>query len=112
VVGDGGSYPDAEFVLKVQFVTVTSIENKVIGLYARPLNIDGTSDAPTPTTTYAEKYIGSFVLQASAASTDQYLTVFAEGLPKEAEYYLYNLSGQTITAGWTLKVTPRTYKAS
>lgn len=112
VVADGASYPDAEFVLKIQFSTVTSIENKVIGLYARPLDIDGTSDAPAPTATYAEKYIGSFTLQASAASTDQYLFIFAEGLPPKADYYLLNFSGQTASAGWSLKVTPRTYKAA
>src|SRR5687768_5658683 len=95
VVADGASYPDAEFALKIQFSTVTSIENKVIGLYARPLNIDGTNDAPAPTTTYMERYIGSFTLQAGTASTDQYLTLTAENLPKEGDYYLINLSGQT-----------------
>lgn len=112
VVADGASFPDAEFVLKLQFATITSIENKVIGLYARPLNIDGTNDSPAPTATYMEKYIGSFTLQAGVAATDQYLLLVAEDLPKEADYYLINLSGQTVTAGWTLKVTPRTYKAA
>lgn len=112
VVADGAGYPDAEFVLKIQFGTVTSIENKVIGLYARPLNIDGANHAPAPTATYGEKYIGSFTLQAGTASVDQYLLVEAENLPKEADYYLLNLCGQTASAGWTLKVTPRTYKAA
>lgn len=112
VVADGSSFPDAEFVLKIQFATVTSIENKVIGLYARPLNIEGTNDAPAPTATYAEQYIGSFTLHAGTVSTDQYLVLIAEGLPKEADYYLLNFSGQTASAGWTLKVTPRTYKAA
>lgn len=107
---DGSNFPDARFVLKLQFSTVTSIENKVIGLYARPLNIDGANNAPAPTATYLEKFIGSFVLQASSASTDQYLMLIGYDLPREAEYYLLNNSGQTVAAGWTLKVTPRTYK--
>lgn len=112
-VVDGSNYPDAVFVLRLQFVTVTSIENKVIGLYARPKNIDGAGNhAPAPTTTYMEKYIGSFTLQAGASSVNQYLTLAAEDLPKEADYYLINLAGQTVTAGWTLKVTPRTYKSA
>ena len=31
-VADGANFPDAVFVLKIQFGTVTSIENKVIAL--------------------------------------------------------------------------------
>jgi hypothetical protein len=111
-VADGANFPDGEFVLKLQFTNVSSIEDKVIGLYARPLDIDGTNDAPAPTTTYGEKFIGSFILQASTANTDQYLTVTALSLPKKADYYVFNSSGQTVSAGWTLKVTPRTYKAA
>jgi|SRR5687768_2795245 len=110
VASDGSNYPDAEFVLKVQFGTVTSIENTAISLFARPLNIDGTNDAPAPTATYMETHVGDFVVYGSAAATDQYLWLEAFGVPKEAEYYIKNSTGQTITAGWTLKVTPRTYK--
>lgn len=110
VVSDGATFPDAEFVLKVQFATATSIENKVITLYARPLNIDSTSDSPAPTSTYLEVYIGNFVLYGASAATDQYLMLEAFGVPKEADYYILNSSGQTISAGWSLKVTPRTYK--
>jgi hypothetical protein len=110
VVADGASFPDARFVWKGQFSTVTSIENKTIDLYARPLNIDSTSDSPAPTATYTQKYIGSFVLQASSSSTDQYLSLVAYDVPAEADYYIINSSGQTLSAGWTLKVTPRTYK--
>jgi hypothetical protein len=43
-------------------------------------------------------------------TTLQYQLCVGYNLPKEAEYYLYNAStGQTVSAGWTLKVTPRTY---
>ena len=109
---DGAGFPDAVFVLKIQFGTTTSIENKAVSLFARPLNIDGTNDAPVPTATYTEKFIGAFVLSASAASTDQYLAIEAYNLPKEAEYYIANGSGQVASAGWSLKVTPRSYKPS
>lgn len=109
---DGAGFPDAVFVLKIQFGTTTSIENKAISLFARPLNIDGTNDSPAPTATYLERFVGSFVLSASASGTDQYLSLDAYNLPREAEYYLTNGSGQTASAGWTLKVTPRTYKPS
>lgn len=110
VVADGASFPDARFVFRGQFGSVTSIENKTIALYARPLNIDSTNDAPAPTATYLQKYIGAFVLQASSANTDQYLSLIAYDVPAEADYYIVNNAGQTLSAGWTLKVTPRSYK--
>lgn len=110
VVADGASYPDAVFAWRGQFATVTSIENKTIDLYCRPLNFDSTNDAPAPTATYLNKYIGSFVLQASSANTDQYLRLAAYDVPEEGDYYIVNSSGQTLSAGWTLKVTPRSYK--
>jgi hypothetical protein len=110
IVNDGASFPDAIFALKVQFGTVTGIENKTISLYARPINFDGANDAPAPTATYLERWIGNFVLQASANNTDQYLSLLAFDVPTEAEYYIVNNSGQTQSSGWTLKVTPRSYK--
>lgn len=110
VVADGASFPDARFAWRGQFATVTSIENKTIDLYARALNFDGTNDAPAPTATYTQKFIGSFVLQASSTNTDQYLVLVAYDVPAEADYYIINNAGQTLSSGWTLKVTPRTYK--
>lgn len=110
IVADGASFPDALFAWRGQFATVTSIENNVISLYARPLNFDSTNDAPAPTATYTQKFIGNFTLQASATATDQYLTLRARDVPIEAEYYIINNSGQALSAGWTLKVTPLSYK--
>lgn len=110
VVADGGSYPDALFAFRGQFGTATSIEGKTIDLYARPLNFDGTNDAPAPTATYTQKFIGSFVLSAASANTDQYLLLAAYDVPPEADYYIICNAGQTLSAGWTLKVTPRSYK--
>lgn len=104
---DGGDFPDGKFVLRVQFGTTTGIENKLITLVARELSVDGANSCPAPTATYLEKTIGTFVLSSAA---DQYLTTFCFDLPKSANYYIYNASGQTISAGWTLKITPRSYK--
>ncbi|WP_267875197.1 hypothetical protein [Massilia sp. Leaf139] len=39
------------------------------------------------------------------------LLLEAFGLPRRADYYVYNSgTGQQLSAGWTLKVTPRTDK--
>lgn len=110
VVADGASFPDAEFVLRCQWATITSIENKTVDLYARDLNIDGTNDVIAPTATFMHRYIGSFRISAVAANTDQFMKLVAYDVPEEAEYYIINSSGQTISSGWTLKVTPRTNK--
>lgn len=110
IVADGASYPDAEFVLVCQWATVTSIENKSIALLARDLDIDSTNDQFAPTATFNHRFIGAFNISAGSANTNQYFKLTAQDVPKLAQYYLLNQSGQTISAGWTLKVTPKTYK--
>ena len=106
IVADGASYPDADFVLAVAFATAPTI-NTTIDLYAQELDIDGTSDAIAPTTTYKTRYIGNFVVAAQTAT--QYLKVRGYDVPLIASYFLHNnATGQTMSAGWTLKVTPRT----
>ena len=106
IVADGASYPDADFVLNVTFGTAPTI-NTTIDLYARELDIDGTADAAAPTTTYKQRYIGSFVV--NAVTTAQPLKLRAYDVPLVASYYLHNnATGQAMGAGWTLKVTPRT----
>lgn len=103
---DGASYPDAEFVLTLAFGTAPTVA-KTIALYAQPLDIDGTADSPVPSTTYLQKHIGNFVVSADTA---QCLIVLRRDVPLLASYYIYNVdTGQTISAGWTLKVTPVSY---
>lgn len=107
VVADGSNYPHARFVLAGAFATAPT-ENSVLGLYARPLNIDGTSDADAPEVTRAVVLIGFFVL--NNVTTTQYLQLIARDVPWEAEYFLHNNgSGQSLSAGWTLKVMPWSY---
>lgn len=106
LVTDGAYYPDAEFVLSAAF-SVAPTEGGVIALYARPLNVDGTADTEVPEAARATLFIGSFA--ANNVTSTQYMMLIGSDLPKEAEYYLHNLgAGQTMSAGWTLKVTPRT----
>lgn len=108
VAGDGAGFPDAEFVLAATFATAPT-EGTVVALYARPLNIDGTADAQVPEAARPTRYIGAFVVDN--VNSAQYMTLLARDLPAEASYYLHNNgTGQTISAGWTLKVRPRTLK--
>jgi len=111
VASDGASYPDAEFVLSLAFGTAPT-ENSTIVLLARPLDVDSTSDTEIPengATTFKGQYVGTFVL--NNVTTTQYVRLVAYDLPPLADYYIWNNNtGQTISAGWTLKVRPRTYK--
>lgn len=108
IVADGASYPDAKFVLAFTFATAPT-EGTAILLYARPLNISGTNDAEVPETTRATVWIGSFVV--NNVTTAQYAECIAFDVPWEAEYYIHNNgTGQTISAGWALTVTPMTRK--
>ena len=99
-------------VMPAGFDTVVPQENvqiatdgTVIGLYARPLDIDGTADAEVPEAARPTHAVGSFVV--NNVNTAQTMRLLARDLPKLASYYLHNNgTGQTISSGWTLKVTP------
>jgi len=106
LAADAANYPDAEFVLKVTY-SVAPNEGGQIALYARPLDIDGTADAEVPEAGLPVWFVGSFTVNNIA--TAQSMILLAQDLPALAEYYIHNVStGQTIPAGWSLKVKPRT----
>ncbi len=109
-VSDGASFMYADFVASFTYATAPT-EGTVLALYARPLDIDGTNDAEVPETTRSTMFVGSFVV--NNVTTTQYATLLERQVPKLAAYYLHNNgTGQTVSAGWTLKVTPRSYKAA
>lgn len=106
IAADGGYAPDADFVIAVTFSVAPTI-NTTIDLYAQELDIDGANAAQAPTSTFKQHYIGSFVV--NSVTTPQFLKLRAFDVPLLASYFLHNNgTGQTISAGWTLKVTPRT----
>ena len=106
IATDGAYYPDARFVLTGSFATAPT-ENSTLALYARPLNIDGTADADAPETTRPNQYIGIFAV--NNVTTAQSLVLMAQNVPWEADYYINNNgTGQNLSAGWKLLVTPCT----
>ena len=103
---DGSYYPDAKFVLAATFGTAPT-EGTTLALYARPLDIDGTNDAEVPEMARPTVFIGTFVV--NNVTTAQYIELLAQDVPWSASYYIHNNgTGQTVSAGWTLKVTPCT----
>lgn len=113
VVSDGSSYPDAEFVLVGAFGTAPT-EGTALALYARPLDIDGTSDAEAPETTRPTVFIGTFTVNNVTSTQSMVLNgIYAADVPKKADYYIHNNgTGQSLSTGWKLIVTPRSRKAA
>ena len=108
IQADGGGYPDVRFVLGLTF-SVAPTEGTTVALLARPIDVDGTADAEVPETSRPTVYIGAAIV--NNVTSAQYHEIYAQDVPWKAEYYLHNAgTGQTIAAGWTLKVIPYTVK--
>ncbi|MCB1909424.1 MAG: hypothetical protein KDH15_18830 [Rhodocyclaceae bacterium] len=107
VAADGGGFPDAEIAFSGSFAAAPTA-GKILAVVARELNVDGTLDAPVPTTSYPYRKVATLVV---SADTTQTLNARAHGMPRECELYLYNVdTGVSVSAGWTMKVTPISYQ--
>lgn len=99
----------AEIVLTFQYATGT-IDVNGIHLYARKMNIDGTSDQAQPDANYKHDYLGTFSTDSGMAATTDVphplIIPLKNGYSSQAyEFYIENDCGVTMTAGWTLKIT-------
>jgi len=103
-----GGFPLADFVLRCAFGGAVAAMS-VINLYRRDLNIDGANDAITPSATYPVLLVGNFLIPA-AAEAAAYYPCSDIPLVADQEFFIEDKTGQTISAGWDLKATPKTYK--
>lgn len=101
-------------LLKCQFDTTMPTVGS-IGLHARLLDVDGTSDMPIPSANYPHIYVGTFPIDFGVANdVDFYTMIPLFQMPmyqtsQIIEWYLKNDgTGQTIGAAWSLWVTPIT----
>lgn len=102
-------YPMADFVLGANFGAAVA-NNVAVYLYRQDLNIDGTNDAQAPTAnTYEQVLVGIFPIKGGA-NTFQYYPCTNVPLAKECQFSVKNGTDQTMSTGWTLKATPKTYK--
>lgn len=103
---DHDDYTLLDLVLGVTFGTAPTA-GEVVNLYARLLNIDGTNDAQAPSANYLATYLGSCLVDAVTSA--QYVALNNVPLPgREFSVYIENRTSQTLSAGWTLKATPKT----
>jgi hypothetical protein len=101
----------AEMVLTFQYPSGT-IDTGGIHLYGRKLNIDGTDDEGQPDSSHGHKYMGSFATDSGLAATTDISAAVEIVLDNNHtsqiwEFYVENQCGVTMTAGWTLKITPK-----
>lgn len=91
--------------------SVSPTASSSVNLYARLMNIQSTNDQNAPDANFQHVYLGSFPL--NDVTTAQYTAIDVR-LPntktsQEYEFYIENNGGQTLSAGWDLYVTPKTY---
>jgi hypothetical protein len=101
-------HKDADRALFVLTCTCAVAFNDMgaISIVVRPLNIDGTTDAPVPTASYPHRTVGAFSVKAQTAS--QTVECIAYDLPREGDVYLMVTAGQQMSTGWSLKMIPLT----
>ncbi len=108
---DGSNYPDAEVVLSLAYATATGIEGKIVNILYAEQNVSGTNDEQAPETNYKPKVLCSFAVNDVTAT--QYFRKVVRNVPAEFLAWLHNDgTGQTISAGWTLSIIPRSNKAA
>lgn len=101
--------PAAVAVLSCTFGTAPTLGSNV-NLYARPLNVVSTTDQVSPSASFLHTFLGAFPVDD--VTTAQLITLEIP-LPnaitsQQYEFYLENRAGQTISAGWSLYITPKT----
>lgn len=101
---------DAKYVKMVGAFTFSTApgNNTFIHLYARPLNIDGTNDPPIPDANNRIGWVGAFFLDQVTSAQYPFIEFKLPNFQTSQiyEFYIENRSGQTLSAGWTLKITP------
>lgn len=109
--GNLGAYPRCEIQIKVQGTASINSTSQNLHLYRRDINIDGTSDETVPGSSNKQHHVATMQVPAgTAASWTHFINVDNVPLPAAAdcEFYLESALGVNITAGWSLKVTPKT----
>jgi len=98
----------ANVILLVNY-SVAPDASSSINLYLRPLDVQSTNDQEIPDANFQHSYVGSFPV--NDVTTAQYISINIS-LPNNKtsqnyEFYIENVTGQTIPASWDIFVTPK-----
>jgi len=80
--------------------------NGVIYVHLRLLNIDGVNDSDAPDANYTPWRI--WIINLNDVTATQYQQIYLHDVPDDFDIYLENQSGQSLSPGWTVAVTPVT----
>jgi len=99
--------------LKCRLTTLDTATNFAVGatakLYARPQNIEITEDGEPPSTNYPHTFVCSFPLDDDQSITQDVEVDHVRNPFPHTEWhgYLENAAGQTFSAGFNVRVTPK-----
>ena len=107
------SYQRCDLVLTYAPASSTSSTAMTIPVYRRDLDVGGltTADDAAPAVLNSNKFVGVFQVPSSLSTGTYTMTLIDVPLPggnAGCEFYLQNSLTNTIPAGWTLTVIPKT----
>lgn len=111
LIEDGGSRPHVEFEIEYT-LGVTATGSPFITIFAQDINMfDGANDSQAPSSSNQKKLIATVpvAITTTAAQRHAFSVPFA---PTDAKYFIYNGTGQTISAGWKLRARGWSLKAA
>ena len=101
-------YPLADFALTCDFGAAVAA-GKYVTLYRQDFDItDAGADAPAPSATYKHKLVGVFALPSGQSASATYPCSNVP-LSSTCKFFIGNDTVQSMSAGWVLKVKPKTY---
>jgi hypothetical protein len=105
-----GDFPLGDFALECAF-GATIGNGTTVNLYRCDQGIIGSNNAVAPSALNPRLFVGSFgVPDTQAANSVIDIPLDSVPLGKTAAWYIENKAGQTLSATWVLKMTPKTYK--
>jgi len=101
--------PMARAILEAAFATAPTVGG-TIQLFARHMDTEGTNDAPVPTANYPHVLVGIFPVKDDTSTNRYHADIYLPNLEASQtyEFYVRNNAGQTMSAGWTIHITPIT----
>ena len=102
--------PLAAMVLQAAYASAPTAHTTV-DLFARLMDVESTHDQDTPDGNFEHHYMGSFPLNDVTTTQRIPLSVTLPNVSSGQvyEFYIRNNAGQSLSAGWKLFITPKTY---
>lgn len=108
-------YPLADLYFSGSFSTSLSSNSCILNVYRRDKNIDGSHDAPIPTSVtttpqYSAIAVGAFLVPPFTAGSTS-CVLFLPDVPLSDQYELYveNKTNAILLSGYVVKVRPKTF---